>query len=46
MIIEIKKCSMEAKEMGFKAQMEELAFNRRRDIPFTVTGREDKEGIV
>lgn len=41
----IKKCSMEAEEMGFKGQMEELALDRRRGSPFTEAGGEE-EGIV
>lgn len=45
-IVEIKGCPMEAEEMGFKAQMEELALDRRRDSPFTETGEEEEEGIV
>lgn len=42
----IKKCSMEAEEMGFKGQMEELALDRRRASPFTEAGGEKEEVIV
>ena len=44
--MEINKCSAEAEEMRFKAQMGELALDKRRDIPFTDTGREEEEVIV
>lgn len=43
--MEIKGCSMEAEGMGFKAQMEELALDRRNS-PFTETGDADLEVIV
>lgn len=37
---------MEAQEMGFKAQMEELALDRRKESPFIETGEEEEEVIV
>ena len=37
---------MEAEQMGFKAQMEELALDRGRHSAFTATGEEEEEGIV